>query len=253
MKIIRQLSLLLLTVIIILGAFGCMIDLKENLGHDSEEYISAIEKALKYKYSLDFSVESIGGTYGTYDNDTVKAWCYCNEGECANIRFYAEIDKADLEKVKDSYLSVVAASVISNEFAAKNDARAVTVIESGSYSDMNEIGNYSDYLNDLNSYFVTMHMFVKDFQFKSNGEYAQQVMNIVQQAKNLNIKHFSITFWFVSELSDDVEKTFRETTIDKLYDEYLSKNYTLKCATVQIHGTEIQTDLESIISSLERE
>lgn len=229
-----------------------MSNLKENLGHDNKEYISAIEKALKSKYSLDFTVESIGGAYGTHDNNTIKAWCYCNDGKYADIKFYAEIDKVDLEKVNDSYLSVVAASMISEELVTKVDAKAITAVESSSYLKSNEIDNLESYLNNLNSYFVTTHIFVKDSQFNSSQEYAEQVMRIAEQATYLNIKDFSITVWFVTELSDDIEQTYKETTIDKLYDEYLSKEYTSKCATVQIYGTEIKTDFESVTSSLER-
>lgn len=229
-----------------------MSNLKETLGHDNKEYISAIEKALNSKYSLDFTVESIGGAYGTHNNDTIKAWCYCNDGKYANIKFYAEIDKVDLGKVNDSYLSVVAASMISDNIATKVDAKPITVVESSSYLETNEINDLGNYLNNLNSYFVTTHIFIKDSQLASSQEYANQVMDVAEKVKSLNLQDFCITVWFVTEFSDDIEQTYKETKLDKLYDEYLSKEYTSKCATVQIYGTEIKTDFESVISSLER-
>ena len=254
MKTIKQLSLLLLSIILILGVCGCMNTIKEQVGHSNAEYIEAIEKYLAQKYSLSFMVESLGGEYGTADNTTVKAWCYSVDGEYANIKFMSEVDKVDLSVIKDQYLHIVSAAEISRRLcAAYGNGVAYSVLESSTYPRADSITSLDEYLSELDIYFVTTHFFIKDSGNLSADEYVNMVYSIGEKAKELKLKDLCIVVWFVDELSDDVYETFSLTDTDNLYDEFLNKKYTKLHATINLLEDEITTNRESIQSSIEKD
>lgn len=229
--------------------------LDNQLGYSDVEYISAIEEALKSKYDLSFKVESLGGAYGTGDNTTIKAWCCCKEGEYAELKFMAEIDKEDLSIVKDEYLNIVAADMISKEILTQSgmEAKVYSVIETSVYSSASEIGDLNEYLAQLGNYFVTTHFFVETESECDLNKYAEIVYEIGKSAENVESRELSIIVWFVKELTDDINKTFYETDIGKRYNAFVEKEYVKCYSTVQLKGGDLSTDMDSIIATLEKE
>lgn len=227
---------------------------KEQIGYSNAEYINAIEKYLSDKYSLSFKVESLGGEYGTADNTTVKAWCYCTNDDYANIKFMAEIDKENLSAIKDNYLHVVSAGEISKKLVTNSDNTvAYSVLESSTYSSVDKIEDLNGYLTELETYFVTTHFFVKDNTNLSASEYVDKAYSIAEDAKSLNLQDLCIVVWFVDDLSEDIGISFAETTVDKLYDTFANKDYITCHATIQLRGDEISTKREIIQSSIEKD
>lgn len=227
----------------------------KQLGHSNNEYGEAIEQALKAKYSLSFKVESLGGAYGTYNNTTIKAWCYCEEGNHSNIRFMAEVKKDDLNDVKDSYLNIVAADIVSEEILSlsKKNAKAHSVIETGTYSNDAKIETLDTYLKQLGNYFVTTHFFIEDSASFTTKDYADIVYSIGEKANSLGLRDLCIVVWFVDELSTDIDTTFVNTQLDQLYDEHLGRDYVKHHASVQLTENGISTDYESLTSAFEKD
>ncbi len=224
----------------------------EILGHEHTDYIEALEAYLREKYAMDFAVDSLGGAYGTHDDTTLKAWCYCTEGEYANIKFYAEIGKEDLTQVKDRFLSVIAAGKVSQALTDGygRASTAVTVIESGAYAPIPASGDLKEYLAELGTYFATSHIFVEGAQASSEA-CAKVVLDIAEQAKALELRELTLVVWFVEDLdAAEIQRVFRSTATDKLYDAYLGK--TSKHAVVQLYGDRIATDYPAIVAALER-
>ena len=106
-----------------------------NASYTNAEYSAAIEEYLSDKYAMSFKVDSLGGTYGTADDATVKAWCYSLSGDYADVRFMAEINKKDFGSIKDNYLHIVSADMISKQLCNDyNNVEAYSVVESSAYS-----------------------------------------------------------------------------------------------------------------------
>ncbi len=253
MKKLKYASCIALIVLIMIGACGCMNTSNNSENYTNAEYSAAIEKYLFNKYSMSFKVDSLGGTYGTADNTTVKAWCYCVTGDYADIKFMAEIKKDDLDAVKDNFLHVVSADMISNQLCnGREDAVACSVVESSMYSSANNVSDLSTYLAELETYFVTTHFFVKDIKSASVDDYTDAVFSVAEIAKQLNLSDICIVVWFVDEMSTDMNETFKNTSVDKLYDTFMAKDYVNSCATIQLLEGEILTDRETIQSSLEK-
>lgn len=224
-----------------------------NASYTNADYSAAIEKYLSGKYSAEFKVDGLGGTYGTADNTTVKAWCHSVTGDYADIGFMAEISKEDLGVVKDKYLHIVSADMISRQLCNnRDDVAAYSVVESGAYSSATGIMDLNTYLRELDTYFVTTHFFVKDPKLTSVDEYTNMVLSVGEIAKKLKLADVCIIVWFVDEISADMEKTFKETSVDKLYDVFLMKDYVNCHATIQLIDDEIMTSRESIQSSFEK-
>ena len=254
MNMIKKALCLFLITLLAIGACGCMNDVLKEFGHSNAEYIESIEKYLKEKYSLSFKVDSLGGTYGTGDNTTVKAWCYCIEGENAGIRFIAEIDKIDLSVVKDKYLDVVAAKMISKNIDNMCDSvEAHTFIECSNYSNMSMIDNLDDFFNEVGECFVTTHLFIKSETNTDKLAYSNIVYSLGEKIKSLNLKDHYIVTWFVRNFDNDIYETFRKTEIDNLYDEYLKKDYIICHSAIQISGDNLVTELSDIASAIEKD
>lgn len=255
MKRFKFLLLIFTIMMMNMGVCGCMNFLDNQLGYSDVEYISAIEEALKSKYDLSFKVESLGGAYGTGDNTTIKAWCYCREGEYANLKFMAEVDKADLNIVKDEYLNIVAANMVSKEILKKSGmkAKVYSVIETSVYSSASEIANLKDYLAQIGYYFVTTHLFIETESEYDLNKYAEIVYEIGKSAESVGSRELSIIVWFVEQLTDDIDTTFYETDIGKRYNAFVKKEYVKCYSTVQLKGGELSTDMDSIIATLEKE
>ncbi|MBR4057308.1 MAG: hypothetical protein IKK00_04135 [Oscillospiraceae bacterium] len=226
---------------------------KEKNGYSNADYSAAIEGYLSDKYSLSFKVDSLGGVYGTSDNSTVKAWCHSVDGSYANIRFMAEVNKENLRIVKDNYLHIVSAGMISDKLCNNHDGvAAYSIVESSTYSTADSILELNEYLAGLDTYFVTTHFFVKDSESMSVNDYVNMVYSIGESAKGLNLQDLCIVVWFVDEVSSDFAKIFSETSVDKLYDAFLSSDLVNCHATIQLTEDEITTKHETIQSSIEK-
>jgi hypothetical protein len=91
-------------VLIFMGIFSMI--LASACGDQDKEAVEKIEQALKEKYGEEFTVEKIGGGYGTVTTNTLKA--IVSPKAAPENKFDVEVTK-DLDKVWDKYMNVVMA------------------------------------------------------------------------------------------------------------------------------------------------
>ncbi len=91
-------------VLIFMGIFSMI--LASACGDQDKEAVEKIEQSLKEKYGEEFTVEKIGGGYGTVTTNTLKA--IVSPKSAPEKKFDVEITK-DLDKVWDKYMNVVMA------------------------------------------------------------------------------------------------------------------------------------------------
>lgn len=89
-------------VLIFMGIFSMI--LASACGDQDKEAVEKIEQALKEKYGEEFTVEKIGGGYGTVTTNTLKA--IVSPEAAPEKEFDVEITK-DLDKVFDRYMNVI--------------------------------------------------------------------------------------------------------------------------------------------------
>jgi hypothetical protein len=89
-------------VLIFMGIFSMI--LASACGDQDKEAVEKIEQSLKEKYGEEFTVEKIGGGYGTVTTNTLKA--IVSPKSAPEKDFDVEITK-DLDKVWDKYMNVI--------------------------------------------------------------------------------------------------------------------------------------------------
>lgn len=239
MKLKSKLLLFLILIVFLIGCIGC---------RSNKIYINETLKSLNSKYGLLFAVESIGGKYGTYDDTTVKMWCYATDGEFKGIKFMAEIGKEDL-LVKDSYMNLIAAKSLSEMLKNKFPEKSIVVsnIETpGKYTDYKNMeGFYDLFLKNFDNYWITSFLFIKEKEGMTNSEYAQIIYNYGKTLENLKLKDLSIIIFVVKDLSDDIVEKYYAFDNER-YDNFISDSNVVKYSGIHFDETGLLTNISDI-------
>lgn len=216
----------------------------------NQEYTSKVIEALNKKYNLSFTVDSLGGTIGTYDDTTIKAWCYCTEGELKNIKFMAEIGKEDFV-VNDNYLNLEVAKKISEELKTeyKGESICLTQFDSlNSYSQDKSVIDILSYINGFPSYSIMSFLFIKDD--RTLNEISNLIYAYAKELENLQYKDLGVIVFVVKNLDDSIIEKFY--TSNNKYDDFIADSNVIMRSGFQIDEKGLLTSFEEIKSEFEK-
>lgn len=219
----------------------------DRIGRQSE-YRNAIEASLEQKYGMSFTVESLGGAYGTEDDHTVKAWCFCNEGEYQGVRFLASVDKDSLQ-VMDRFLGLKAADMVAEKFQNCLGLRSVCFCETGiDFQDGKTASidrDVIDFLKDSRCRVITSYLFISDKESTPDRIYAS-----VSALASVDIDSILVVVCLVDENETDFYSLCLNTASDKRYDEIRSNPHVIKCAAISIANQKVSTSREKFIGEI---
>lgn len=229
---------------LMIGVCGCMNNNEKN-SIQYRDYAKKIEQKLSVKYGCSFTVDSIGGTLGTHDDSTIKALCYSNDGDFAGAKFMAEIGIDDLI-VKDSYLNLKAASMISGQLMElyPGESFVLTQFETPTeYSKNNELTDLNFFLNEFDNYFITSFIFIKTEI--SNNELAANIYDYGKKLESLHLKDLSVVVFIVDEINAENIKTIFDSSEEK-YDSLANEKHVKRISGFQLKDGSMQTSSEDI-------
>lgn len=215
-----------------------------QFGHTNEEYIRVIKKTLSEKYNQNFSVESLGGSYGTEDDATIKAWCFCTEGAYKNIKFLTKIGKENL-LVSDKYLSLKAADLLSIKIKSTLHGNPSVFSEVGiDYSNFSAkltIENVEPFLLDNGCRTASAYIFISDDTLT-----AERVIETADKLADINVNTLLVIICLVKNPSYNYRDLCVSAASDKRYDTVLANPEVMRHCSFTINDHRLVTSHEKI-------
>lgn len=182
-----------------------------------------ILETLEERYGEEFVIEKMGGSWGTSDDSTIKAYVYPVSDETK--RFQAQIKKKRLSKVTDEYMPFIVAekleTKLSDVFKDLYPNLIVHVRASDLPTDDGGLAiDLKQYMDEHRALSYVIKMFVEsNEQTFDKAIELSKVLNLIQEYNKLNYKETIFDIYYVdSDLFNQIPSEVE--TIDNVYGYY---------------------------------
>lgn len=172
-----------------------------SCGNTNKNAASKIVEELNKRYNKSFVVDSIGNSWGTADNTTIKAWCY--EENNKDEMFKAAIKK-DFSEVTDEYQALMIEKKLEISLKPMLDSIFGEVfinINLGNVMTSNNIQytDLSEYFKDNEYAVCSLNIFVKTCDDINKAEEVYKISEFLNLYRDLSYSTNGISVYYVKE------------------------------------------------------
>lgn len=176
-----------------------------SCGNLRKEAANKIVEELNNRYDKSFVVDSMGGSWGTSDDTTIKAWTY--EDGHRDEMFKAAIKK-DFSEVKDEYQI----HLIKEQLQPKiedvinpilGDTHTILYLGNVLTSNNNQYTNLSDYFKENEYAGLSFEIFVKSYEDIDKDLETQKIKEVLKSLNELDYNITGLSILYTKEDSFD--------------------------------------------------
>lgn len=243
-------------VLIFMGIFSMI--LASACGDQDKEAVEKIEQSLKEKYGEEFTVEKIGGGYGTVTTNTLKA--IVSPKAAPEKEFDVEITK-DLEKVWDKYMNVImtekldikakklASDVFDDEVIVKSSLSSKGLAFPDDVMKDKTI-DVVDYIKQQTDLAAVLEVIIKKDSAIDSKEEAERVASFAKKLEEIGTKSAYIDVYYVDEAQfvEHLEKDYKHTS--EIVDYFADSAPSYTNLWVEIKDSNQKQSVEEIVSNM---